>query len=76
MYESNTALCTYWIPEIVELTSSNKLKKGLQEIQVCNSWTIYALMNAESRWSKATLRVVFMKTLYFFHILTGTSVRN
>ena len=50
MYESNTALCTYWIPEIVEPTSSNRVKKGFQEIQVCNSLTIYALMNAESRY--------------------------
>ena len=31
MYESNTALCTYWIPEIVEPTRANKLKKGYQE---------------------------------------------
>ena len=31
LYESNTALCTYWIPEIVEPTSSNKLKKVYQE---------------------------------------------
>ena len=45
MYESNTALCTYWIPEIVEPTSSNKLKKGFQEIQVCSSLTIYASMS-------------------------------
>ena len=87
MYESNTALCTYWIPEIVEPTSSNKVQKGFQEIQVCSSLTIYALMNAESRYYPqsslyedsicTTPRVVFTKTLYiFFHILTGTSVRN
>ena len=25
MYESNTALCTYWIPESVEPTRSDKL---------------------------------------------------
>ena len=31
MYKSNTALCTYWIPEIVGLTSLNELKKGFQE---------------------------------------------
>ena len=40
MYEPKTSLCTYWIPEIVEPTSSNKLKKGFQEIQVCSSFEI------------------------------------
>ena len=66
MYESNTALCTYWIPEIVEPTSSNKLKKGLQEIQVCSSLTIYALMNAESRYYPQSS--LYEDSIYFFSI--------
>ena len=64
MYESNTALCTYWIPEIVEPTSSNKLKKGFQEIQVCSSLTVYALMNAESRYYPQSS--LYEDSIYFF----------
>ena len=64
MYESNTALCTYWIPEIAEPTSSNKLKKGFQEIQVCSSLTIYALMNVEVRYYPQSS--LYEDLIYFF----------